>query len=756
LYWAAHGGHMNMVQKLVEQGADVNGYGSGSNDQNGLTALHGAAESDSIEIVEYLLANGAHIDVIDEDNGTALYAAIEAESIPIIQLLLNKGASPNSIGGDESTPLNCAAGIGNLEIVQLLLARGAELNPDMTYRLANALGAAAYQGHDDVAKYLLERGCHTNQADFQGEFPLALAAQEGYEEIVALILEYDREPQSHDQALDCAVKANELECVKVLIERCPMVLRSDPFAYAASNGFSEILKVLTNTGVTSQVMDKCLYEATDYQHIETVEVLLQMGANPDAEGEEFGNALQAAAFDGTEEIIRLLLDAHANPNRVYGDDTYGTALQAAAYEGTLSNVELLVERGAKINASQCGKYGSALQAACHADSRDVVQYLLAKGVNPNVRGGPLTYPIIAATNFGYGTIVEYLVAAGADVNVKNEEDNGSALINAAMELPLAIIQLLIERGANIHDVDNDGDNALTAAAAAGDGETLVYLMDKGADIQRIGKYGGALYRSVGFGAEGCMGRLLERGINVNQEGGPMHTTLQVACSLGNLETVELLLEHKANVNITGGTFHTALQAAVSVENVEIVQRLLDNGAKVNAHGGRHGSALHAAVRMKNQELIDLLLEHEADINAIDDYTGSILTLACRRASTDVVTHLIEKGADVKVRGGKYDTALQASCYCEAIDEVKMLLEHGADPTIEGGYYKSAFGAAASRDSVELMEVLLAQDKELPAQMLVEALYTAVHFRKPDAVKFLLDKCPNISAKSTQYDSLMEA
>ncbi|CUS14582.1 unnamed protein product, partial [Tuber aestivum] len=66
--------------------------------------------------------------------------------------------------------------------------------------------------------------------------------------------------------------------------------------------------------------------------------------NVNAQGGHYGNALQAAAKNGTEPIVRLLLERGADVNARGG--YYGNALQAAAKNGTEPIVRLLLERGA--------------------------------------------------------------------------------------------------------------------------------------------------------------------------------------------------------------------------------------------------------------------------------------------------------------------------------------------------------------------------------------------------------------------------
>ncbi|KAF9777843.1 hypothetical protein IL306_004302, partial [Fusarium sp. DS 682] len=88
--------------------------------------------------------------------------------------------------------------------------------------------------------------------------------------------------------------------------------------------------------------------------------LTTKGAEVNAQGGEYGNALQVASLNGNRGIAQLLLDEGAEVNAQGGE--YGNALQAALLGGNLEVVQLLLNKGAYVNA-QGGKYGNALQAA---------------------------------------------------------------------------------------------------------------------------------------------------------------------------------------------------------------------------------------------------------------------------------------------------------------------------------------------------------------------------------------------------------
>jgi ankyrin repeat protein len=100
----------------------------------------------------------------------------------------------------------------------------------------------------------------------------------------------------------------------------------------------------------------CLW-ARDNGRDAIVKLLVDKGADVNAQGGEYGNALQAASYEGHEAVVRLLLDKGANVNAQGGG--YSNGLQAASCRGHEAVVRLLVDKGADVNA-QGGEYGNAL------------------------------------------------------------------------------------------------------------------------------------------------------------------------------------------------------------------------------------------------------------------------------------------------------------------------------------------------------------------------------------------------------------
>lgn len=95
-------------------------------------------------------------------------------------------------------------------------------------------------------------------------------------------------------------------------------------------------------------------------------------------------ALQAASAGGHDKVVQMLMDAGADVNAQGGG--YGNALQAAPWGGHDKVAQMLMDAGADINA-QGGRYGNALQAASYGGHDKVVQMLMDTGANVNAQGG---------------------------------------------------------------------------------------------------------------------------------------------------------------------------------------------------------------------------------------------------------------------------------------------------------------------------------------------------------------------------------
>ncbi|KAL7918350.1 ankyrin repeat-containing domain protein [Trichoderma austrokoningii] len=94
----------------------------------------------------------------------------------------------------------------------------------------------------------------------------------------------------------------------------------------------------------------------------------------------YGTALRAAAIKGNKETIELLLEHGADVNAQGGP--YGNALYAATLEGRANTVQILLENGADVD-SKMEFYGYVFQSATVQERKRIMQLLIEKGANTN-------------------------------------------------------------------------------------------------------------------------------------------------------------------------------------------------------------------------------------------------------------------------------------------------------------------------------------------------------------------------------------
>lgn len=252
-----------------------------------------------------------------------------------------------------------------------------------------------------------------------------------------------------------------------------------PAYYMSANGCQRVLSLYLkdldteqlNAQINCQLIEapesfgNPLQAAAYNRDHETIKLLLEWGADVNAQGGWYGNALQAAAYGRSEETVKLLLDYGADVNAQGGE--YGNALQAAACRRQKKIVKLLLEHGADISA-QGGVYGNALQAAAYAGHRKIVKHLQEHGADVNAQGGWYGNALQAAASRGSTDIVELLLELGADINAKGGMF-GNAL-QAAAAIPYSgledviIIKLLIKHGADVNAQGGFYGSALKAAS----------------------------------------------------------------------------------------------------------------------------------------------------------------------------------------------------------------------------------------------------------------------------------------------------
>ncbi|KKP04536.1 hypothetical protein THAR02_03362 [Trichoderma harzianum] len=503
--------------------------------------------------------------------------------------------------------------------------------------------------------------------------------------------------------------------------------------------------------------DIALFYAIRGGSLPVAQLLLDKGANADASAistvkdesgdGKAGDVLQLAVFRGNFAMVNLLLDRGADINAQRGG--WGSALQTAAKDENLSMLKLLIERGADINVPS-NEAGCVLLSA--AGNMHCLRLLLDNGADVNKRGtGSMEKTALCeAAKAKYWEAFDLLLEHGVNVNIggiggyplhemitnyRPGMDRIFPQLKRTFGLSIGVegefrrLKLLLSLGADPNAQNGKGETALH--------KTSQLLIDHGADANIVAEsHGTALQRAAYRGCMNMVKLLLENGADVNIQGGAYGNALSAVCyspkGIGTkAEMIQLLVDHEADVNAKGGTYGTALQAAAccSKEGVKTMRILLKLGADVNAVSGLFGNALQAACKVGDIDMVSFLLDHGADVNAVTgEECGTALQAVCASirwsGSEEIVRLLLERGADVNAESGKYGTALRTVCAkCPSnsqVEIVRLLLDHGADiNAVTAGEYGTALQIVCAfphwQGSEQVVRLLLERGADVNAE-----------------------------------------
>ena len=408
------------------------------------------------------------------DGTTALHWAAYHDDAETVALLVRAGANVNAVNRYGVPPLAQACTNGNAAIVKLLLEAGADANATMKGG-ESVLMLAARSGNVEAVKALLARGAKPEARERLGQTALMWAAAEGHTAVVRALIEAGADINA---TLDSGFTA---------------------FFFAVRGGHLDTVRAFLAAGVDVNAM----MQRPDRP----------AGARRDGPGT---SPLMLAVQNGHFELAIALVDAGADPNDVRTgftplhmiagvrkpDSSDSSDPAPPAGSGRLSSADFvreIVKRGAKVNfrlpkgapkqpatSSSVGSEG-ATPFLFAADRGDVplMRLLLELGADPLLPNFDNTTPLMAAA--GVGT---------------NEPQEEAGEESEALEA----VKMLLDLGADVNTVDNNGDTAMHGAAYNISPLVVKLLAERGADPQiwkKPNKAGGTPL----FIAEGYISRL---------------------------------------------------------------------------------------------------------------------------------------------------------------------------------------------------------------------------------------------------------
>uniref|UniRef100_A0AAZ3Q2F0 Ankyrin-1-like n=1 Tax=Oncorhynchus tshawytscha TaxID=74940 RepID=A0AAZ3Q2F0_ONCTS len=644
----------------------------------GFTPLYMAAQENHLEVVKFLLENGANQSIPTEDGFTPLAVALQQGHENVVALLINYGTK----GKVRLPALHIAARNDDTRTAAVLLQN--DPNADVLSKTGfTPLHIAAHYENLSVAQLLLNRGANVNFTPKNGITPLHIASRRGNVIMVRLLL--DRGAQ-----IDAKTK-DELT----------------PLHCAARNGHVRIIEILLDQGAPIQAKTKNglspIHMSAQGDHMDCVRQLMQYNAAIDDITLDHLTPLHVAAHCGHHRMAKVLLDKGAKPNSRALNGF--TPLHIACKKNHMRVMDLLLKHSASLEAvTESGL--TPLHVASFMGHRKIVTILVQKGASPSASNVKVETPLHMACRAGHYEVAEFLLTNAAPVDAKAKDDQ-TPLHCACRMGHKELVKLLLEHKANPNSTTTSGHTPLHIAAREGHAQTTRILLDMEAQHTKMTKKGFTpLHVASKYGKVDVAELLLERGGNPNAAGKNGLTSLHVAVHHDNLDVVNLLVSKGGSPHSAARNGYTPLHIASKQNQVEVASSLLQYGASANAESLQGVTPLHLAAQEGRPDMVALLISKQANVNLGNKSGLTPLHLVAQEGHVGIADILAKQGASVYAATRMGYTPLHVACHYGNVKMVKFLLQQQANVNSKTKVGYTALHQAAQQGHTDIVTLLL--------------------------------------------------
>ncbi|CAG5119476.1 unnamed protein product [Candidula unifasciata] len=363
-------------------------------------------------------------------------------------------------------------------------------------------------------------------------------------------------------------------------------------------------------------------------------------------GVELEAMLFKACDFGAENCAAILLNKGVEKDCV--NNSRMTPLMHAVKAQSLEVTKLLVTWGCEVNTLLGTEGNSALHIAAEAGNEAICEVLIAAGANVNARNDKEDTPLIVASVSGHLPIVKLLLNHHASVNRRGYHES-SALHEATENGHYEICSYLITAKAGLEDEDTFGNTPLICAAEKGHVNLVLLYLALGADVNRVSHSGiTALHYAAKKGWAACCKALLHHGAEIDAQDIRRFTPLMMASLEGHKEVIQLILDAKCNVNMVAYNRRTALHYAAEQGYSSCCQILIEAGANIETFDSDKCTPVMLAGWKGNLETLKFLIDSGANLHHWSRHV-SILHLAAEGGSIECCNLLINHGVSINIR-----------------------------------------------------------------------------------------------------------
>lgn len=771
-----------------------------------LFPLHMAVLAGSPKTTQVLLSKLERTTEVDKHGRTVFHMAAIGGRVDIFEILLegSKGTQLPKWLVDEihkednnaETPLTLATRMGNFDAACLLapIGNGRGLSiPDGTGK--TPAHHAVINCPQALPIFFAQNPGILLAQDQNGATPLHIAAGYGRINAVLTITGFEIDPEARKKMIEmednqemaplhCAVQNGFDSVVDILIqdEAINMKTLSEIAAeLATKHGNLHILRKLKRW--TGDIKTHLLSEAAKAGQILVTKYLLQTGAKPNGDEDSSDKPLGIAASKGHQEVVRALLGAGADIN--LADSDRQTPLHLSAKENQENITKILLgwqqissetnasTQWASIDAPDSSR-NTPLHLSAYNGNVNIMNMLLGSGANVMAHSITLDTPLHLAV--AHPEAVEILLNFGAEVDAENARRK-TPLHEATIQKIVATVRLLLEAGANLTSVDDEGKRPayyaietkdiptiqeifrddypedylwddLEAAVKASTPSILELLVNKFPDAAKRPNDTGRLLLHVAAenNAFSMVGILVQLGLDVNTPDNDQNTPLYVASSLGHSKTMKELIALGAEIDKVAEGGATPLQAAAGRRNREACDVLLKAGASVNSFGSSDKTPLFIACYQGNIGVVRALLANDADpsLCSRDDWSNGWSPLHAAADSVDISKLLVESHAAINYQKHDGWAPIHLAAGWGHQDVVQFLLGEGADPNILNEDGNAPLHIAIKRGRHDVLKTMIDHkgNNTIDFNIINKEGLAPIHMAIQlgvEAVKILLDK-----------------